>query len=156
MSTGSGAGLNRVQAVILSCNVNTAVVAAPLTAYGTLNVNDSGLVLCEAQGFTKWTFQLLGGGTGYSITLYGTSDPVALGQWRSSFNPLAPKYALPASSWFILPGPAEQTGTGTIANPITATAPSFQFSGSLLGVRAALTTSATPSGVVSVSVVAVP
>lgn len=156
MSTGSGAGLNRVQAVILSCGTNTTAVASPLAGYGTIGVNDSGLQLCEAQGFTKWTFQLLGGGTGYSVSLYGTSDPVAIGQWRASFNPQAPKYTLPASSWFLLPGPAEQTGTGTIANPMTGTNPQFQFSGALLGIRAVLTASATPSGVISVSVVAVP
>lgn len=159
---GSGAGLNRVTGVVLAVNAATAIVAAPLTAYGTIGVNDSGQVLTEAMGFTKWTFTLLGGGTGMSVTIYGTNDPVAYAAWKASFNPAL--YAqrtggapvLPTSSWFALYAPADATGTGAPANPMTATNPSMQFSGGLIAVRAVLTASATPVGSLSVAVEAVP
>jgi hypothetical protein len=160
---GSGAGLNRVNGVVLSINnPATAVVPAPTMAYGTIGVNDSGQVLTEAMNFTKWTFTLLGGGTGYSVTIYGTNDPVAYAAWKASFNPAL--YAnrvggapvLPASSWFPLYAPADQTGSGAPANPMTASNPSMQFSGTLIAVRAVLTASASAAGSVSVAVEAVP
>lgn len=156
--SGSGAGLNRVYSTILSCNTGTAVASSPLSSYGTIGVNDSGMVLNEALGFTKWTFTLLGGGTGYSVSVYGTNDPTAHIVWSQKMNPgqYTTPASLPASSWFLLPGPSEQTGTGTIANPMTGTAPVFQFSGSLLAVRAVLTASATPAGSITVAVLAVP
>lgn len=161
----SGAGLNRVYAVVLSgIGTGTGTVATPLTSYGTLGVNDSGMVLNEAMNFSRWTFSLLGGGTGYSVSCYGTIDPVAYGIWRQSFNPGqaipgvpgSAKNSLPATSWFLLPGPSEQTGTGGIANPLTGTSPLLTVSLPLLAVRVVLTGSATPVGGVSVAVEAVP
>lgn len=161
---GSGAGLNRVNATILTVNANASAVVSPLTAYGTLGVNDSGQVLTEAMNFTKWTFSLIGGGTPatYGITLYGTNDPAAYTAWKMALNP---SYAmlynggktvtLPATSWFKLPGPAEQSGTGAISNPITPTSPLLTVSLPLIAVRAVLTTAGT-GGPISVAVEAVP
>ncbi len=156
---GSGAGLNRVFATLLSLNSNAAAVGSPLTAYGAIGVNDSGMALNEAANFTKWTVSATGGGTGYSVTMYGTNDPKAYAAWRQGMNPgqyPGGALTLPASSWFILPGPAEETGTGQIANPLTATNPQFQFSGVLLAIRAVLTTATTPSGSFVIHVEAAP
>lgn len=156
---GSSAGLNLVVATLISLNASATAVASPLTGYGTLGINDSGMALNEAQGFTKWKFTASGGGTGYTVTLYGTNDPLAKAAWRQSHNPGAYPggvLVLPASSWVILGGPSEQSGTGLIANPITATTPTFDFSGSLLAVRAVLTAVAAPSGIFTVNAEAVP
>jgi hypothetical protein len=102
----SGAGLNNVGQLggipILQVPANSAVVAAPLAAYGTnlgppsyfqganpqdvrpivpTTGNDSGVQLLVASGYTKWGFQLVGPGvTGsgtaqVTVTLYGTMDP---------------------------------------------------------------------------------
>lgn len=155
--SGSGAGLNRVFATILTCQPTATALATPLTGYGTIGVNDSGMALNEAMNFTKWSFMLNAGTTGYSISLYGTADPKAYAAWRNAINPgQSNGITLPASAWFLLPGPSEQAGTGAIANPITSTSTMFQFSGSLLAVRAVLTTATTPTGVASINVEAVP
>lgn len=140
-------------------NGSTAVVASPRTAYGTIGLNDSGTMLAEARDFTKWTFSLTGGGTGYSFTIYGTNDPLAYAAWKAAFNPQAYPNGtpvVPASSWFVLTNPSIQTGTGTVADPMTDSAPLLQFSGSLIAVRAVLTATSTASGTRSVVVEAAP
>jgi len=157
----SAAGQNRVYKTILTLNPSSTAVAAPLAGYGTTGLNDSGpYAMNEAMGFTKWTFSLIGAvaGSGYTVTLYGTNDPKAYKAWMSSFNPQSPhgNVTLPASSWFVLPGPSEQSGTGTIANPMTPATPLFQFSGTLLAVRAVLTSVTAAAGSVQVAVEAVP
>lgn len=129
-----------------------------MTAYGTIGVNDSGARLVEARNFTKWNFQLLGGGTGYSVTLYGSNDTTAYFAWCFSFNSQSPygNIVCPASSWFPLYAPSDQSSPFAPANPMTATNPSMQYNGGLIAIRAVLTGSATPSGVVSVAVSAEP
>ena len=159
---GSGAGLNRVSGVILSVSASTTVVSTPLVSYGTIGVNDSGQSFTEAMGFKSWTFSLSGGGSGYSISIYGTNDPMAYAAWKASFNPQA--YAgrvggaptLPASSWFLIDAPSAQTGTGSIANPMTSTSPLMQYKEPLIAVRAVLTASSAASGTVNVNVLATP
>ena len=161
----SGAGQNRIYRTVLTLNTNSTAVGTPLSSYGTLGLNDSvsssnlAQACVEAMNFTKWTFSLLGAGSaGYTVTIYGTNDPKAYKAWMSTFNPQSPHgtVTLPASSWFKLPGPSEQAGTGAIANPMTDSVPTFQYSGGLIGVRAVLTAVASASGNVSVAVEAVP
>lgn len=160
----SGAGLNRASVIALTIqDKNTAVVTSPRSAYGTTGVNDTGPipVLGEARDFTKWTFSLIGAGTGYSLSVYGTVDPVAYATWKNALNPnlylnVTNKPSTPASSWFLLPAPAEQTGTGSVANPMTDTNPLLQFSGALVGVRIVLTASVSASGTRQVVVEAAP
>lgn len=162
----SGAAQNRVTQDILFVNPSAAVLASPLTGYGVIGGNDSGQVMNEATSFTKWTFQMTGGGTGYAVMIYGTADRLAYRAWVNSLNPGQPTFSAPsqplintaglASSWFPLYGPSDQSGTGVPANPMTAANPSMQFSGELVAVRAVLTSSVTPSGSVTIIAAAVP
>jgi len=105
----------------------------------------------EAIGFKTWSFQHLGGTTGYSVSIYGTIDP-ALYKYldtteSANFNPATLATIVPASSWVLLPSPAENTGTGTVANPMVSGTSNFlQFSGTLVAVRAVLTATTTPTG----------
>ena len=103
---------------------------------------DSGVQMNEASGFTKWTFQLLGTFTGYSVQVYGTIDPAAKylttpvpGQ---NFVPHGNTAVVPATSWFPLDAPAAATGT-TESNPLTATGQSLNHSGALVAVRVVAT-----------------
>jgi hypothetical protein len=112
-------------------------------------------VAWEAIGFTKFTFQAIGGVTGYTITFYGTIDPAA----RPNGIPLAKgSTAVPASSWFVLPGPSEQSGTGGINNPINTTTGNNLLTCSLplVAVRAVITAVSTPTGSGAVIGFAVP
>lgn len=157
---GSGAGLNRLTAVMLSVqNGSTATVGAPRTNYGIIGLNDSGTLLAEARDYTKWTFSLTGAGSGYSFTLLGTNDPLAYAAWKASFNPQAYPNGtpvVPASSWFVLDSPSVQSGTGVVGNPLTDATPLLQFSGSLIAVRAVLTATSSASGVRNVVAEAAP
>ena len=152
---GSGAGLNRVGQLggkrLLSFGTAAVAVAAPLAGYGTIGITDSGPIMWEAIGFKTWAFQQLGGTTGYSVTIYGTIDPSLYTYLDSVTGAIATPQQLativPASSWVPLPGPAEQTGTGTIANPmVSGTTNFFQYNGTLVAVRAVLTATVTPTG----------
>src|SRR5487761_2072814 len=157
----SGAGLNvwgnSGGVTLLSLNPSAPIVASPLAGYGTTGVNDSWLTAgnnssTDATGFTKWLFQLVpaDGSTtfsGYSVTLYGTIDSRAYRQIANGNNPgQTTGITLPAGAWFVLPSPADQTGTGTPANPLTATNPFLNVSLPLVAVRAVLTASSTPTG----------
>ena len=158
----SAAGLVRVNAILLTVVPSTASFAGPTLAYGAIGVNDSGLSLVEARDYKNWTFTYIGGGTGYSVSIYGTTDPVAYAQWRAShdpqayFNRVGGAPVLPPTSWVLLPGPSEQTGTGVVGNPLTSSAPFFQFSGAIVGVRAVLTASAAAAGTATIAVEAIP
>lgn len=162
------AGLNRVGEYggvpLLSLSPSSTAVAAPTTAYGTIGTSDSGLILPEAIGFTKWTFSLAGLNAaaiaGYTVTIYGTIDPTAFQAWKPENNgpnggPNGSTIINPGS-WFVLPGPEEETGTGPMANPLTATAPMLFASGALVGIRAVLTAIASPGPAAVVYGFAVP
>lgn len=171
MSTGSGAGLNRIGqlgGVFLLRNVNanvSAVAATPPTppAYGTFGINDSGIVMWEGIGFSKWVFQILQVGataaSGYSFTLYGTisrgvytaKQAGRTGAFTASTNP-----DVQPVNWFQIPAPSEQVGTGIVANPLTAVGQVLYCSLPLVAVRAVLTASATPLGTVDLLGFAVP
>ena len=121
---------------------------------------DSGARMQEARNYTKWQFQLLGGGSNYQVTLFGTVDNAAYAAWMYTMkglnSPLG-SATLPASSWFPLYAPADQTGSYSPANPMTSTNPSMQFNGGLLAVRAVLTGSTGAlAGAVTVTVTAEP
>ena len=162
----SGAGLNRVGVAggrpLLTAPSTVSAVAAPLAGYGTIGVNDSGPVLVgSAAGFTKWTFQLIGAGAiaaGYSVTIYGTIDPVlwtALTQLGPSLGlndaPDGLSAYIPASSWSPLMGPSEQSGTGPMTNPmLSGQSTMLVVSGGLMAVRAVITAVSSPSNPVTV------
>lgn len=166
----SGAGQNRAYRTVLTLNPSSTAVATNAngtpTAYGTLGLNDSvssgnlGNGMVEAMGFSNWTFSLVGSGSGYTVSLYGTNDPAAYKAWMSTFLPSTQSphgaVTLPNGSWRLLPGPSEASGTGGIANPMTDTTPLFQFKGTLIAVRAVVTAVNLPSGNVSVVVEATP
>ena len=131
MATGSGLGL----VVGGSAGGVTLVVTSAASA-------DSGVQLNEFDGFSKWSFQLLGTFTGYSVTIYGTNDPAAKYQTQNSF--FGPNTTLvmhgatiPTSSWFVLDAPATSAGTET--NPLVASGTSLNHSGKLVAVRAVVT-----------------
>lgn len=127
---------------------------------------DSGIQMLQAAGYTKWTFQLVGPGVtaattaAFSISIYGTIDPNILqqsyqtaGNYPSSVGKdpsfTASLTAIPATSWFLLPGPSEQTGTGSITNPLTTAAAGptiLTASMPLVAVRAVLTGTAPTTG----------
>jgi hypothetical protein len=135
-----------------------------------LQPNDSGVFGCAAMAFTKWAFQLLGNTAGISVSLYGTLDYNAYlvytansgvegyttGSQYLAGTVIRAPVSVPASSWFLLPGPSEQSGTGSIANPLTGAVPVFTCSLPLVAVRAVVTASAGPSGQGSVIAFAVP
>lgn len=163
----SGAQLNRWGTgggvPLLNLTASATAVSSPLTAYGTLGVNDSGAFVTPI-GLQTYTFQIIQpplgtpaptgavAPTGYEVTIFGTIDPIAyqayeLNGGSDAFTSVTgtngPLYAVtlavPATSWAPLPGPSEQTGTGTSANPMTATGMFFQAKIALVAVRAVLT-----------------
>ncbi len=133
----------------------TTAVVSPATAYGTLGVNDSGWFATPI-GMSKYTFQLVGGGTGYSVSVYGTIDPTAYLSYTQHYGSDGFEGSVPATSSGLLPAPSEQSGTGNMANPLTSTALFLYCNMPLVAVRAVLTASATPTGSVSLIGFAIP
>lgn len=164
----SSAGLNRLGArggeVLLSLQ--------PGSPSGDL---DSGIQAPEGIGFSKWVFQMIGAGSsaaGYNVTLYGTIDPAAYDLvWGRPFGGTGsrlPQIAaqgkgslnLPATSWFQLPGPSEQSGTGNMSNPLISGASNVLFTTlplvAVRGVATILTGGSAPTNPVQVLVFGVP
>jgi hypothetical protein len=118
----SGAGLNRIgQRGGVPFFVSNAGTAQAVSASGT---TDSGIQMLEGIGYTKWAFQLLGTFTGFSVAVYGTIDPVIYTSLYSNPNDNLDIYRgstslVPSTSWFLLPAPSEQGGTGAVNNPLT-------------------------------------
>lgn len=156
---GSSAGANRVLVPILRLRPSATAVTTPLTTYGTIGLNDSGLVLVEAQYFTKWGFQLCPEevaqptlpntavlASGYSVTIYYTiSRYVQFAQQVRTTQPYqSPADAtgstlVPPGAWWPLPASADQSGTASDYNPLTAAGPVLAGSRFALGFRAVLT-----------------
>lgn len=158
----SGAGLNRVFRNLLVLTPAATAVANPLAGYGTIGVNDTGMIMNDAMNFTKFTF-MFSGSDAYSVTIYATADKRAYDLWRYNLNPnpYLPQWqgtapTLPASAWVVCPGPSQQGGEGGVANPLTATNPTFVAGNSWLAFRAVLTTIGTPTTQVTLTVDAVP
>lgn len=163
---GSGAGLNRVGKnggiVCLSFDSSVAAYTTPYTGYGLIGVNDSGPIMWEGAGFTKWTVQIIGSGayqTGYEVSVYFTIDPVLLTKISSGFR-YEPQYPtkdsgffdqtslselIPASSWVLAPLQSA-TGGGPEANPfITGTNWGGFLSGGAIAIRMVLTNTDSPA-----------
>jgi len=104
-------------------------------------IADSGPTCQEAKFWKNWTFSLAGTFTGYSVTIYGTTD--------------AATAAGNGNNWFVLPGPAEQSGTGIEANPLTSVTQSLSYRGPLMAVRA-LANGTGQTGTVNAQVLATP
>jgi hypothetical protein len=155
----SGAGLNRVGArggeVLLTLSPNSTSL-------------DSGTQMSEAIAMKTWTFQIIGPGAaaaGYTVTLYGTIDPAAYDNvfGRPGPDPVTGAPAVkasgkgnllvPATSWFALPGPAEQGGTGTMTNPmVSGTSNILQVSMALVAVRAVAVIGTAPAPTLGIQV----
>jgi hypothetical protein len=107
-------------------------------------------LLADVAGFTRFTFSV--GATGTvttpSVTFYYTNDPgTAAGLKSFSATGL----------WTIMAAPSEQTGTGSVTNPVTATDGSayMQFTAPLLAYRI-VTNGFAGGGSVIVNMVATP
>lgn len=122
---------------------------------------DSGWIMFEAVGLTKWTFALEANTAdalaGWSVTIYGSNNQQLRQKYLQTLgSPTQPTDVAAAFPYTgaPLPGPAEQGGTGGIANPLTPLVPFFQYSGDLVAVRA-IATGGT-SGYINVTAEAVP
>ena len=133
---------------------------------------DSGLIMLEAKGFTKWTFQIIGPGAGaittaqYNITVLGTIDPTILnrayqtpgntpgvnvGIIPDQINSLT---AVPATSWAVLPMQAGGVAA-TESNPLVTGVNNIGFvSGALVAVRVVLSGTAPTTGTAGITVYA--
>jgi hypothetical protein len=93
-----------------------------------------------ARGFSKYGIQTTGTGAGYQLTVYGSNDDETIRaavygtlntQFRTYQNMNPPPgeptaaygtaCAIPESSWYVLPAPSEQSGTGNVTNPLIPT-----------------------------------
>lgn len=162
---GSSAGGNFVLNPILHLNPSSVALSAPLTQYGTIGGNDTGLIMLEARFFTKWGFQMcpeeyplttpnnVALVAGYAVTIYYTISKVAFKAQTNQQLPFAsPTGAngstlIPAGSWWPLPAASDQSGTGADYNPLTSDGPVLAGSRFAVGFRAVLTAvTGTPSG----------
>ena len=175
---GSGAGSNFVNEYLLTfVGPNSGSVASPTTAYGAIGVNDSGGYSTEGRAFSKASFQLVQVGStalsGIAVTLYGTLDPAASQTWWNALQGKVPPGppagpingytdqtgyvpGLPPFSWQPLPGPSDQSGAGSVGNPLTPSVPFFTSSLPVVAVRAVVTSTASPAGVFHVAVLWIP
>lgn len=165
----SGSGLNRIGQrggeLLLSIANGAAITAVTLPGYGVIGINDSGPIMMEAIGFSKWGFQLLGSTTGISVTILGSFDAACYNYFEAvrgaylnkgvyQIAPILP----PATSWFVIPSPSTETtgDTAVWGNPLTTTNPALFNSSPLVAVRAVVTSVSTPTGVGSVVGFAIP
>src|SRR5271166_1881811 len=133
MGSPSGAGLVKIGGVG-GKNILTTAAAGPVY---------SGVQIIEGYGLQKWLFQLTGTFTGYSVAIYGTTDPTAVipsqgGQGQNQYGQPSSfianaAFAAPASnpSWFLLPSPADIAGAGSEVNPLVEAGASLYFQGTI-------------------------
>jgi hypothetical protein len=102
----------------------------------------------DVAGFTKFTFSV--GSTGTvttpSISFYYTNDPLTA-SGLASFGG--------TGIWNLMAAPADQSGTGAIANPVTAIGTYMQFFAPMLAYRI-VTNGFTGGGSVVVDMIALP
>lgn len=110
---------------------------------------DSGIRMPEVIGMARYGFQVLGTGTGFSVSFYGTISPVIQEYIDenpgliTSANVIGNTSIVPASDWALLSGPSTQSGTGQEANPLTQTGVIFVSNMvGLVAVRAVISTGA--------------
>jgi hypothetical protein len=154
---GSSAGGNFVLNPILHLNPNSTALSSPLTQYGTIGGNDTGLILVEARFFTKWGFMMCPEEypltqpnnralpTNYAVTIYYTISKVTFKAQTNQQVPYAGPIGadgstlVPVGSWWPLPASSDQSGTASDANPITSDGPVLAGSRFATGFRAVLT-----------------
>jgi hypothetical protein len=89
----------------------------------TASGQDSGVlpIVSECSRWPKWMFQLVGAGTGYSVTLYGTIDTVTAYQDFPAAQQPVNNYGSTGNEWFPLPAPSVEVGGDafTWTNPLT-------------------------------------
>jgi hypothetical protein len=102
---------------------------------------NSGPTCLEANSWTNWTISLAGTFSGYSVTIYGTND-------QATANGTA-------QNWFPLAAPADQSGTGTVVNPLTSITQQLYYGKPLRAVMA-IAIGTAQTGTVSVEVQASP
>ena len=108
---------------------------------------DSGVQMMDAMGYPRFAFQLLGTFTNFSVQFFGTNDPALyayylahIGTWQGS------TVAIPATSWFPLTAPSEQSGTGAVQNPMTAAGQLLETRTPVMAVRCVITSTAGGTG----------
>ena len=161
VSVGSHGGV-----VLGSFTASSTANTTPLTSYGTIWTADTGICMADANCYTKWTFQpiILTAGTltAFGITVYGTISSNAWNQFQlnqiqnNNANFLMAPTFIPATNWFVIPGPSEQSGTGLIANPLSLIGQSLSYSGPLTAVRCVLTTAVAGTATLGISCLAIP
>ena len=141
----SGAGQNRFSATVLTLRTTATALAEDqaVVAYGTIGVNDTGMIANEAKDFTKPVFSLIGASAGWVITCWGTNDPLAYAAWTDGIQGKTSPAVLPASSWVKLDEPST---SGNNSNPMTSAAPLFRPQGPWNAYRATVTTVGTADG----------
>ncbi len=166
----SGAGGNRVGSLgglpILRLRPTATPFTGWATGYGTIGLNDSGLVLIEGEAFTKWRIQLapegpltsgLTGGvasgalpSGYEVSIFFTIDRSAYMALGSTTYPTAQNQSypgpnggpmgsqiVPPGSWVLADEPSAQGGSS--GNPLTSSTPFFSIGNTVVALRAVLT-----------------
>lgn len=156
-SSGSGAGLNRIQSYLV-----------PGLSSGA--TYDSGIRMCEGKNWTKWTFATEGTFDQYSIYVYGFVDSriTAIYWGQSGNNAYGQNYtggpgaqagfatslftASPGGGvgpFFLIASPSDQSGTGGIdQNPLTAPGQQLSAGRALSGVRVIVIPGGAPTGTV--------
>ena len=113
----------------------------------------------DAMGYSRCEFSLLGTFTNMSAQFYGTNDPLAY-HWYSApsfashfgWNVPYPGWqgnttALPATSWFALGSPSDQSGGGGYStNPLTAAGQFLEVKQTWLAIRCVITAAANSTG----------
>lgn len=77
-----------------------------------------GVKMVAAKGYGTWNFQVIGGASATSITVYGTLDPAAIGA-DGKANPNYPAPGAAGGNWFALNPGAVATAPADVSNPIT-------------------------------------
>jgi hypothetical protein len=115
---GNSAGLIRAhRKLVLPASTDTytagAFYASGVAPTATFVYPNDRYLLADAKGFTKFTFTVgttgTVGGT-IAVTFYYTNDPLTSSGLAS---------AGATGIWTIMAAPSDQTGTGTIVNPVT-------------------------------------
>lgn len=147
--------------------VNVGAVRVPqnggrvmVTAYGTTagGAFDSGVQFMDAMDYPRIHFQLLGTFTGMSAQFFGCSDPLLyqfylanIGTWQgaqlgATAGIPQPVTVPPATSWYQLGAPSDQSGTTGPVNPLTAAQQYLETRQPWLAVRCVVTAAALSTG----------
>jgi hypothetical protein len=106
----------------------------------TASGQDTGVLplMNECSRWPKWMFQVVGAGTGYTVTLYGTIDTVTAYQDFPLDQQPVNNYGSTGNEWFPLPAPSVEAGFQW-TNPLT-TGNALYTTAPLVAVRAVSST----------------